>query len=174
MKKLILTLSAFATLLALAACDKKSGGGDKFVTAANSCFNYTYNQQYGYYTDTNGNRVNCEQGQFNGLNNFVPYNQMINGQFFNGCSSWSQVYPGSFYVPVNIQGYGAICVKQNYMTTLPGFNQYYNYYGTFPTQARSCRYGMNCGNCYGGVNAGVNVGNQFAGFWLGGTLALCW
>ncbi len=173
MKTLVWSLIAVMTVFGLAACDKKKGDkGDNFVTSANSCFNYAYNHQLQYYTDQYGNRVNCDQGYYNGLNNFVPSQHWVNGQFMSGCSYWSQVYPGSFYTPVNIQGHGLVCVKQSYFQSLPGFQNYHAYYGRFPMYARSCEFG-GCGGCYGGAQGGVSAGVNMGGFWLGGSLALC-
>ena len=120
-----------------------------------------------------GQPVNCNQGQFNGM--IAPYNMYNNGMYINGCAAYSTFYPGTVYYPVNIQGYGYVCVKQEYFYGLPGMSQWINYYGTYPTYARSCQVGVNCGGCYNGAGAGsVSAGVSSTGnFWLGGTLGLC-
>lgn len=123
-----------------------------------------------------GQPINCNQGQFANYNGMiVPYNTIYNGQYMTGCSIYSTYYPGTIYYPVNIQGYGYVCVKQQYFYSLPGFGAYQQYYGGFPTYARTCQTGVNCGGCYGGAGAGsVSAGVSTGGFWLGGTLGLCY
>lgn len=178
MKKIIfITTLAAMTLGALTGCPGKGGSkGDQFVTSPNSCFNYTYVQpvqgQNPYYMNQQQQPVNCNPGYYQGYNNyFQPYNQYVNGQYMNGCASWSQVYPGSYYVPMQIVGYGTMCVNTAYYQQLPGFNQYYSNYGAYPTYAQSCQQGVNCpASCFSAGGGGAQNGGSY---WLGGTLSVC-
>lgn len=168
----LLKLALLASIVqVLTACPGKDGDGngnrDAFVTSANSCLNYIYNQQYGYYMDNQGRRVNCNQGYFNGQNNnFMPYYNYNGSQYQNGCSSWSMYFPSAYYVPILVGGQ-YMCVNSSYYSSVPGFNNYYAGYNyAYPTYAYSCQYGVNCpASC---LSAGIGGG------WLGGTLALCW
>ncbi len=173
MKRLILAFGAFAALISLTACPGGGGKkGNEFVTSPNSCFNYTYNHQTGGYVDPRtGQPVQCTPYYFGAGSNgqFMPWNQFQGGQFVNGCETWSNVYPGSFYVPMNVMGAGMMCVKVTYFNSVPGWNSWYTMNGAFPSYAMNCQVGVNCpANCFG-ASAGANAGP----LWLGGTLALC-
>lgn len=182
MKQLLILILAVTGVLTLTACpDKGKKNGDGTVVASPaatgaSCNTpgYYFNHYYNYYTDQAGNRVDCTPGPLGNAynNNYLPYNQYWNGSYISGCSSWSQVYPGSSYIPVQVPPYGYVCVNTSSFQQIPYYSSYSNFYGGYPSYARSCQYGVNCGSCLGGggVSAGVNLG----GLWLGGTLALCW
>lgn len=177
MKKIIfVTTLAAMTLGALTGCPGKGGSkGDQFVTSPNSCFNQPYvhptNPGGTPYYGTPGQPVNCNPYMYGaGYNNyFMPYNQYMNGQMVNGCASWSSVYPDSYYVPMQIAGYGMMCVKTSYFQQLPGWNGFYGGYGSYPTYAMNCQMGVNCpASCFS-AGGGQNNGS----YWLGGTLAVC-
>lgn len=171
MKKLMLSLLAIASVTLLTACPDKGGGGKNHVTTPTSCNNYVYNQQYGYFMDRTGKRVNCDQGPYFGQGNYyTPYQNYTGGQYQNGCSIYNTW--GTTYVPMQTQTYGVVCVSTASFYQIPNFNTYYSHYGSFPSYAMSCQYGVNCpSNCIGGagVSAGVNLGP----IWIGGTLAAC-
>ena len=174
MKKLILTFLALASVLTLTACPDKGGGGKNHVTTPNSCNNFRYNHQLGGYEDPRypGRVVNCNQGPYGTGNNgiYTPYNQYLHGQQINGCSSWSQFYPGNIYVPIQTATYGIVCANVSSFMQVPMYSYYYSYYQRYPTYAASCQYGVNCpSSCIGGSGSMSNS----SGLWLGGSLALC-
>jgi hypothetical protein len=172
MKKIILTLWALATVSMLTACPDKGGSkNDNFLTSPNSCLHYYQDPATGYYYDSAGRQVNCNQGYFGqGYNNYyMPYQQYYNGGYQSGCSSWSNYYPGNVYIPIQMQGYGYVCMNISQLNSyIPNYSTMYNYYGYYPSY--SCQWGVNCGSSCVGGGAGVNFGP----LWLGGTLGLCW
>jgi hypothetical protein len=167
MKKLVLTIAVGLTMLTLTACpdsNKGDSSNKNFLTSPNSCINYQYNAQLGYYVTPQGQRVNCNPGMY-GQTGGGYYGAPLYGQ---GCEGWSYYYPGTAYVPINY-GSQIMCVRVDYLQTVPGYNNYYSLYGSYPSYAQSCQYPYCPTSCLSGGG-----GYQNDGYWLGGTLALCW
>lgn len=166
MKKLIAAAIALAVASALTACSKggKGGGGDQLAYGPNSCLNYRYDANTGYYYDSNNRVVQCNNY---GQNYFWPG---AGNQFGNACDIYRQWFPYDQYVPLRMQDGQLWCVKTTYyMNVMPMYSSYYMQ-GIYPSY--TCQPGVNCGpRCFAGAGANANV--QFGGLYLGGTLGVC-
>lgn len=116
----------------------------------NQCANAYYNGQY-YIDRTTGQQVNCN------YQNGVP--QQGYGQ---GCQGWSQVYPGEYYVPVDLGGGQLICMNTRYLyQSQPNYFDWNNYYAYYqqPMQYYNPYYGGGCGGSSIYVNYDFGNGN---------------
>jgi hypothetical protein len=148
---------------------------NNYANSAGSCTNARYNPQTGQYVDINtGYPVQCNpQGYFDGYNS-VPYNGSYQGQTFQGCQGWSQIY-GAQYIPVDIGNGQLVCMNYAYLgQAYPQVYQYPpTYYYSQPVYTCSgydcgggsyyggggCQSSVNVGFSYGGVSAGIGFCN---------------
>ncbi|HAG90623.1 MAG TPA: hypothetical protein DCL41_02055 [Bdellovibrionales bacterium] len=183
-----LKYTAFIALaVGLSACSKNSSDNKQPVATTPtstttvpevSCLSgqYVYNYQTGQYVDKDtGAVVNCTQ-----TTGTLPTFGMNNGQYYNGCQQWNQMYAsqGVQYYPVQMGGQMA-CIRSDLMGQyIPGFNQNMGYYGQQNFVTCSWGYDPYCNpysNGYNGTGGCVQFGGSTWGqFSAQGQVGLCW
>jgi hypothetical protein len=137
-----------------------------YATNTNSCVNATYNPATQQYVNpTTGQPVACNsQGFVDGFNS-LPNSGIGSQGYFTGCTGWSQVYPGNYYVPVDFGNGQLVCMNTAYLSQQ---NQGYNFNQLYYTQQPiyTCS-GWDCNTNYyggGGCNQAFNFGYATSSF----------
>jgi hypothetical protein len=116
-------------------------------TATTGC---VYNPATGTWTLNGVVSATCQTGAYGG-GSYLP-GQLSTGA---GCTYWDQVYPGNYYIPVDLGGGNIKCMNTTqFATMVPDYQNYYTntaqtvYAVACPYDAWTCQYGFNGGGSW--------------------------